>query len=106
MGATYNFIFLEEPVTIPKKNLAMTSAAVVSASYFSLLAIQRTSFPVVIMFESCSILPVIFIAVFCSRVKDPNLKLGPKKIVIALIITAGILLFQFSDPETKEREVK
>jgi hypothetical protein len=67
------------------------------------LAIQQTSFPVVVMFESCSILPVVFVGVFCSSVHDPNLKLGPKKMIVAIIIAAGILLFQFTDPETKER---
>lgn len=92
---------LAERVQIPHKNSAITAGSVFIATIFSILAIQRTSFPLVVMFESCSILPVVFIGVFCSRVHDPNLKLGPKKIVVALIITAGILLFQFADPETK-----
>lgn len=93
MAETYNKFFLPEKAVIPHKNSALAAAAVVAATYFSILAIQRTSFPVVIMFESCSILPVVFIGVFCSRVHDPNLHLGPQKIVVALIITAGILIF-------------
>lgn len=93
MALIYNKIFIKERVVIPHKNSAMTAFAVLVATYFSLLAIQRTSFPVVIMFESCSILPVVFIGVFCSRVHDPNLHLGPKKIIVALIIAAGILTF-------------
>lgn len=103
MGEVYNKIFLTEHVKIPHKNSALAAVAVCAATYFSILAIQRTSFPVVIMFESCSILPVVFIGVFCSRVHDPNLHLGPKKIIVALIITAGILTFQIADPETRER---
>lgn len=98
MGEIYNKIFLTERVKVPHKNSAMAAFAVLAATYFSILAIQRTSFPVVIMFESCSILPVVFIGVFCSRVHDPNLHLGPQKIIVALIITAGILTFQFADP--------
>ena len=93
LGEAYNKIFITEKVVIPKKNSALAAFAVVAATYFSILAIQRTSFPVVIMFESCSILPVVFIGVFCSRVHDPNLHLGPQKIIVALIITAGILTF-------------
>lgn len=101
MALIYNRMFVQERVVIPHRNSAIAAAAVVAATYFSILAIQKTSFPVVIMFESCSILPVVFVGVFCSRVHDENLKLGPKKIIVAMIIAAGILLFQFSDPETK-----
>jgi UDP-galactose transporter B1 len=104
MGSIYNQALVSPRVSIPHKNSALAAGAVVAATYFSTLAIQRTSFPVVIMFESCSILPVVFVGVFCSRVHDPNLKLGPKKIVVALVIAAGILLFQFTDPETRQRE--
>jgi hypothetical protein len=98
MAMIYNRLFVKDKVVIPHRNSAIAAVAVVAATYFSILAIQKTSFPVVIMFESCSILPVVFIGVFCSRVHDKNLKLGPKKIIVALIIAGGILLFQFSDP--------
>lgn len=50
MALIYNSIFLKERVAIPHKNSALTAFAVLTATYFSLLAIQRTSFPVVIMF--------------------------------------------------------
>ena len=106
MGAIYNHFFIQEKVTIPRKNCIMTSSAIVVASIFSLFAIQRTSFPVVVMFESCSIVPVVVIGVFCSRVRDQQLKLGPKKLIVTSIIVIGILLFQFFDPETWEREGK
>ena len=43
------------------------------------------------------------IAIFCSRVKEKSLNLGPKKMIIGLIITIGVLLFSFFDPEKKNR---
>lgn len=103
MGAIYSKFSLKSHTKIPVKNSAMTAGFIVLASFFSLLAIQRTSFTVVIMLESCSILPVVFIGVFCSRIKDPNLKLGYKKIIVSFIVAIGILIFQFADPETRKR---
>lgn len=103
MGYLYNRFSLTERVIIPAKNSALTALAVVVASAFSLFAIKKTSFPVVLMFESCSIVPVVLVGVFCSRVKDQKLKLGPKKIIVTAIITFGILLFEFFDPETRSR---
>jgi hypothetical protein len=50
MGAVYNKISIQNPVKIPHKNSFLTALAVVAATYFSLLAMQKTSFPVVIMF--------------------------------------------------------
>lgn len=103
MAALYLQFSPAEQIRIPTKNSAVTAGVVVAASLFSVLAIQRTSFTVVTMFESCSILPVVFIGVFCSRVKGPSLKLGPKKILVAFLVALGILIFQFADPETKRR---
>ena len=37
-------------------------------SVLSIVAIIFTSYPVVIMFESCNVLSVVLVAVFCSRV--------------------------------------
>lgn len=71
----------------------MTGAAVVVASTFSMLAMKKTSFPFVIMFKSCSIVPVVLIGMFCSRVQDSSPKLDPKKMIVTAIIVVGILLF-------------
>lgn len=101
MAAIYSKFSLTSHIKIPMKNSAMTASVIVLASLFSLLAIQKTSYTVVTMFESCSILPVIFIGVFCSRIKDPKLKLGPKKIIVGFFVAFGILIFQLADPETK-----
>lgn len=39
-------------------------------------AVVYASFPSVVMVKSCSLLSVILVAVFCSKVKDKKLKLG------------------------------
>lgn len=78
---------------IPHKNAALTGFAATAAAFCSILAIKFTSYPVIMMMESSSILPVIFVAVFCSRVTDARLKLGPRKLIVAAAITVGILIF-------------
>ena len=50
------------------------------------------------MFKSCNILSVILVGVLCSRVVDRNLKLGPKKIVVGVLVTLGIVIFKYFDP--------
>lgn len=45
------------------------------------------------MVKSCSLLSVIMVGVFCSRVKDKKLKLGGNKIIIGLLACVGILVF-------------
>lgn len=42
---------------------------------------------------------VILVGVLCSRVTDKKLKLGPKKILVAIVVTVGIVMFRFFDPE-------
>ncbi len=57
------------------------------------------SFPLTIMVKSCNILSVILVGVLCSRVTDKKLKLGKKKIIIAIVVSIGIVMFRFYDPE-------
>lgn len=57
------------------------------------------SFPLTIMVKSCNIMSVILVGVLCSRVRDKKLKLGPKKILVAIVVTVGIVMFRFFDPE-------
>lgn len=59
------------------------------------------SYPLIIMAKSCSLLSVILVGIFCSRVRSKELKLGPKKIVIAVLVTLGILMFKLFDPATQ-----
>lgn len=56
------------------------------------------SFPLTIMVKSCNILSVILVGVLCSRVTDKQLKLGSKKILVAIIVSVGIVMFRFFDP--------
>lgn len=51
-----------------------------------------------IMVKSCNILSVILVGVLCSRVTDKKLKLGPKKIVVAIVVSIGIVMFRLFDP--------
>jgi hypothetical protein len=52
------------------------------------------------MFKSCNILSVILVGVFCSKVRDKKLKLGVKKIIIGVFVTAGIVIFKLFDPQS------
>jgi hypothetical protein len=58
-------------------------------------AVIYASFPAVVMAKSCSLLSVIIIGVFFSRVKDSKLKLTHKKLAIGIVATIGIILFNF-----------
>jgi drug/metabolite transporter (DMT)-like permease len=62
-----------------------------------------TSFPVVMAFKSCNILSILLVAILCTRVRDKKLNLGPKKIIIGLIISLGVFLFSYFEPEQKDR---
>ena len=44
---------------------------------------------------------MILVGIFCSRVTDKKLKLSAQKILIGVIVSFGILLFKFFDPEQK-----
>ena len=57
------------------------------------------------MVKSCSLVSVILVAVFCSKVRDKNLKLGPEKIVIGLLACIGIFFFNFFAQKTPESSV-
>jgi hypothetical protein len=56
------------------------------------------SYPIIIMFKSCNILSVILIGVCCSRVKSKNLKLTGNKLIGAVIVSIGIIMFKIFDP--------
>lgn len=64
------------------------------------------SYPLIIMAKSCSLLNVILVGIFCSRVRNKELKLGPKKIVVALAVTIGIIMFRLFDPKASFEDNK
>ena len=53
----------------------------------------RTSYPVVMMMESSSVLPAILVALFYTRVTDQRLKIKRKDLYAGIMITVGILIF-------------
>ena len=80
---------------IPKKNLFFCSLFIVVSTLSFTSAIYITSYPMVTMIKSCNILSVLIVGVFCSRVKDSTQKIGAKKLITGVIITIGILLYNF-----------
>ena len=66
-------------------------------------ATAMTSFPVVMAFKSCNILSILLVAILCTRVKDSKLKLGPKKIIVGIVISIGVFFFSYFDPEQEDR---
>lgn len=84
---------------MPSKNVAICGFIIFFSSVTNTEAIYMVSFPLTIMVKSCNILSVILVGVLCSRVSDKKLKLGPKKIVVAIVVSLGIVMFRFFDPE-------
>lgn len=80
---------------MPVSTLVACSTIVCISTHTYSLAIYITNFPIVMMVKSCNIVTVVLVGVFCSGVRDKTLKLGTKKIVIAIIISIGILMFNF-----------
>ena len=61
-------------------------------------AIIFTSYPVISAFKSCNVLSVLLVAVLCTRVRNKDLNLGKKKIVVGLLVSTGIAIFTIFDP--------
>lgn len=78
--------------------------ATVISTLGSTYAIFLTNFNQVTMFKSCKVLSVILVGVFFSKVKDKNLRLGRKKLIIGVLITIGIIIFKVADPNIKASE--
>jgi hypothetical protein len=58
-------------------------------------AVIYASFPAIVMAKSCSLLSVIIVGVFFTRVKDKKLQLTHKKLLIGFLATIGIIFFNF-----------
>jgi hypothetical protein len=65
-------------------------------------AIVESSFPAAVMVKSCSLLSVILVGVFCSRVKDKSLKLKSNKIIIGIFACIGIFTFNYFQKSSKD----
>jgi drug/metabolite transporter (DMT)-like permease len=80
---------------MPVSNLIACAIIVIISTHTYVLAIYITNFPIVMMVKSCNIISVVFVGIFCSRVRDKGLKLGNTKMIVALFITVGILMYNF-----------
>jgi drug/metabolite transporter (DMT)-like permease len=91
---------------VPDRLSIKCGAAVVSNTIAYSYAIYFTNFPIVMMVRSCNLLSVALVAVLFTGVKDTKLKLGTRKIVVALIVTIGIIIFKVFDPNQHGEENK
>ena len=80
---------------MPIANIIACAVVVIISTHTYILAIYITSFPIVMMVKSCNIISVVFVGIFCSRVRDKGLQLGVNKIIVAVFITVGILMYNF-----------
>jgi len=58
------------------------------------------------MIRSCSLLSVVIVGVLFTGVSDTSLKLGSRKIVVAVVVTLGMIIFKVYDPNQKKDEHK
>lgn len=102
-GFVYNLFAVRKQrrLTLPIKNNLFCALTVFLSSITNNYAMILVSYPIVVMFKSCNILSVILVGVLCSRVTDKSLKLGNKKIIVALLVTIGIVMFKIFDPQAK-----
>ena len=71
------------------------------------ISIYLLNYPTILIFKSCNILSVVAVGIFCSRIKTKALKLTLKKILVALLITVGMLLFYLGGEQSgvDEKEI-
>jgi hypothetical protein len=103
LGATVNTFFYKEHTKMPVANIIACSIVVIASTHTYILAIYLTSFPIVMMVKSCNIISVVFVGIFCSRVRDKGLKLGRTKMIVAIFITIGIMMYNFGG-DSKHQE--
>jgi UDP-galactose transporter B1 len=89
----------EERVAISHKNLAIVGFFLWMSSITQTESMYIVSYPLIMMTKSCSLISVILVGVLCSRVRNKSLKLGPKKIIVAIVVSGGIIMFRVFDPE-------
>ena len=81
---------------IPNKKIIICGLIVVTTNVAYNLAIMSASYPAIVMVKSCSLLSVIVVGVCCSGVKEKRLKLTKIKLLIGIVATFGILLFNLN----------
>lgn len=78
----------------------MVAISAIAYSY----AIKFSNFPLVMMIRSCNVLSVVLVGVLFTGVKDTTLKLGKRKVVVAAIATAGMIIFKVFDPTSSKAD--
>ena len=71
---------------------ALYTINILAASY----ALLYISYPIRVVSDKCGYLTAVVGGVYFSRIKKSDIKLEPKKVLIAIIITAGAVLFAFT----------
>jgi hypothetical protein len=71
---------------------ALYTINILAASY----ALLYISYPVRVVSDKCGYLTAVLVGVYFSRLVKSDAKLEPKKVLIAIIITAGAVLFAFA----------
>ena len=94
-GWVINTFFYKEHTKMPVANLIACAIVVIISTHTYILAIYITNFPIVMMVKSCNIIAVVFVGIFCSRVRDKGLQLGTTKLIVAVFITVGIMMYNF-----------
>ena len=56
------------------------------------------------MIRSCSLLSVVLVGVMFSGVTDTSQKLGGRKVIVAVAVTIGMIIFKVFDPNQKADE--
>jgi hypothetical protein len=105
---------LYQHLTLPKHqrvNIPIKSTSTIGlVNYLEIIAqtqaMYMVSYPLIVMAKSGAIINVILVSVLCSRVKNQQNKLGCQQIIIAVIVTLGILIFRFCDPTANLSDTK
>ncbi len=97
LGNLYNRT-LPQRKNIPEKNSLVCAVIIFISTMTYTWATAMTSFPVVMAFKSCNIISILLVAICCTRVRDKKLNLGPKKIIVGIIISLGVFMFSYFDP--------
>lgn len=78
---------------MPNWKVAKAASMTVISQIVVNTAIYLIDYPTSLMFKSCTIIAVLIVAIFCSKIKTKKLKLGPKKFISGGFITLGIIMY-------------
>ena len=109
LGMFYGFLKYEiamrgtefQQNTVPYQQYLKLGGLDVIMTLLSNLTIVLSSFTTYNLIHCCSFLSVVLYGVFCSNVKDDQMRIGKSKIIISIFVCFGIFIFNyFSAPST------